>query len=327
MTRSELAAAILGSEIFTSWHWFRYHFSHELYGVGHPLAGGFMDAALECEARMPGYANEVVRRIASLGGREKHLPDWEQLLTILAELYVVAQIARWPWPAGTSFESEPTAQGSRKNPEIAVRLNGSTYAYEVKTPCLFSHQEARRTNPIQIASRYVDAAVLPRIVGGTQLYTPPRDNPIKDFLKSAEEKFRPFASSITSFTGILVICWDDFVYEPISALEHPQCGLLTDNSYFTGNDGIPVTFPSVGGVVVVRHLHQLFRACRDEPVGDGLRGPFDYGYPENFPWKSFHQNPIAPPVPNAAIECLHARSPALEMGTEYFPKEYVMWLG
>ncbi len=56
-------------------------------------------------------------------------------------------------------------------------------------------------------------------------------------------------------------------------------------------------------------------------------GPFDYGEPGHFPWKSFHRNPTAPPIPSLAIECLHARSPQLEMGAEYFPKEYVMWLG
>jgi hypothetical protein len=276
---------------------------------------------------MPGYALKIVQRVAAIRGREKHLPDWEQLLTILAELHVVAQVSRWEWPNGAKFENEPTAVGSRKNPEIAVTLDGHTIAYEVKAPCLFAHQEARATNPIQIASRYLDASALPWIVGEEQIYTPPRDNPIKDFLRSAEEKFRPFASSSKDFTGILVICWDDFVYEPISALEHPRCGLLTPDSYFKDESGNAVAFPSVGGVVVVRHLHQLLRACRDEPVGDGLRGPFDYGARGQFPWKTYHSNPLASPPPKVAIDCLHALPPHAEMGTEYSPKEYIMWMG
>lgn len=326
MERDELAQLFRDSAIFSDWHWFRYHFSHELYGYGHPLAAGIISCALECESRMAGYAEALVERIASISGREMHLPDWEQLLAVLAELHVVAQIARWSWPEDALFVQEPTAPGSDKNPELAVTTGGKTYGYEVKAPSLFAHAEARRTNDNQVASRFADRATLAKLSGDNQVGTWPRDNPVKDFLISSEEKFQPFQNSYENFTGILIICWDDFIYEPISALTHPTSGLLTSNSFYRDNNNEAVRFPSVDGVVVLRHLHQLGRACQDKPPGDGLFGPFDYGPAGAFPWKSLHQNPAGTDVPPEAVECLHAVPPSGEMGTEYFPKEYIMWL-
>lgn len=324
---NEIRARIRGSEIFRAWHWFRYHFDNELNGRGHPLARGFINAALACDARMPGYAEHVVDRVSSVGGREKHLPDWEQLLTILAELHVVAQIARWDWPEGVEFAREPTAPGSKRNPELSVQLNGQTFAYEVKAPSLFAHAAQRGSNPTQVASRYIDRARLAEVLGEGEGVTWPRDNPVKDFLISSEEKFAPFNASTDEFAGILVICWDDFIFEPVSALTHPGCGLFTPNSFYRSPDDEPVGFPSVGGVVLLRYLHQLVHACQDKPLRDGLEDPFDYGVPNSFPWKSFHQNPNARNVPRAAIDCLHARAPSPAMGAEYFPQEFITWLG
>lgn len=326
MDRRELAALFRLSRILRDWHWFQFHFNHELNGAGHPLAAGIIDCALEVEARMPGYAARFVDRIASIGGRERHLPDWEQLLTVLAELHVVAQISRWEWPEGAIFVEEPTVAGSDRNPELSVLVDGHTYAYEVKAPAIFAHTEARGSNPTQVSSRYARREVLERLVdeGGV---TWPRDNPVKDFLISAESKFRPFADALQNFTGILVICWDDFIYEPISALEHPACGLLTKASFYRDAEDQAVEFPSVGGVVVIRHLLQLILACQDQPLGDGLRSPFDYGSEGAFPWKTFHQNPRARLVPPLALLPLDARPPSPEMGAEYAPKELIWWLG
>lgn len=325
MTKNELSALFRASLIYSRWHWFSYHFKMELEGPGHPLAAGILRSALECEARMPGYAEELVKRISSICGLEKHLLDWEQLLTILAELHVVAQICRWGWPEGTTFEKEPIASGSKRNPEIAVRVGNRTYGYEVKAPALFSHGEARGTNPIQVASRFLDKDTLTRMVGDQGGVTWPRDNPVKDFLISAEKKFEPFVRADENFTGILVICWDDFIYEPISALDQSSSGLLTPNSFYRTKSGEAVTFPSVSGIVVLRPLTQFVRACQDKPLGDGLSGPFDYGPQNAFPWKTFHKNPASKDVPQDAIECLHAIPPTLMMGAEYRPQEQVMW--
>jgi hypothetical protein len=81
--------------------------------------------------------------------------------------------------------------------------------------------------------------------------TLPRDNPVKDFLIDAEAKFAPFKAA-TRATSLLVIVWDDHIYEPITVLTQEQCGLLTPNSCYTDASGGPVTFPDIDAVVLIR---------------------------------------------------------------------------
>jgi hypothetical protein len=268
----------------------------------------------------------VVDRLAAVAGREKHLPDWEQLLQLLAELHVVTQVLCWRWPEGTSFEAEPTATNSQKNPELLVKTPTVSIGIEVKAPSLFQHQQARTANSEQIASRFASMEFLAAMVHSRDEVTWPRDNPVKDFLLSANEKFASFCADDPKFVGVLVICWDDFIYEPISALSHPKCGLFTPDSFARDHADNPMLFPSVAGVVVVRHLHQLFRACRDEPLLDGCRHPLDYGDSDRFPWKAFIDNPHGRHVPDEVLRCLQARAPSVDMGAEYQPAEYVMWI-
>lgn len=292
----------------------------------HPLADAIIQACLDCEARIPGYAEQVIERIAQVGGREKHQPDWEQLLQYLAELHVLRQVLAWPWLEGTRFEAEPRTTKNGKNPELIVRTGDFNLGLEVKAPSLFQHQRARSINHTQIASRFASKDLLSSLIPDTSEITWPRDNPVKDFLVSAEAKFSDFTAD-AGFVGILVIVWDDFIYEPLSALAHPSCGLLTENSFAKDASGQPLRFPSVSGVVVIRHLHQLVRACRDESLIDGLIAPFDYGEPGRFPWKAFIDNPAGPAVPDQVLDLLQARKTTYAMGAEYsLRQEYIMWL-
>jgi hypothetical protein len=326
MTRHDLFQIIAGSRLFQQWHWFRYHFSHSLNGFPHPLAESIIDACLVGESKSKGFAKATIERLASVGGREKHLPDWEQLLQQLAELHVVHRVLTWNWPAGTTFEIEPHGEGSKKNPEVVVSLPHLRIGFEVKAPSLFAHAENRGKNPTQIASRFAPRDVIDAMAKPGSGVTMPRDNPIKDYLISAESKFEPFRRNDANFFGVLVIVWDDFIYEPISALLQPDSGLFTQNSFFRDLDGNAETFPSISGVVAIRHLNQLLRACRDEQLMDGCRGPFDFGERGKFPWKVFIQNPWGPATPEQAIEALDARPPQDDMGAEYHPQEYIMWI-
>jgi hypothetical protein len=52
----------------------------------------------------------------------------------------------------------------------------------------------------------------------------PRDNPVKDFLLSADAKFAAFKAQHLTFTSALVIVWDDFIQEPRT------CTLSTANA-------------------------------------------------------------------------------------------------
>jgi len=325
MTRHDLLGLVADSKLFKHWHWFYYHFDLSLKGQPHSLAEAIIEACLACESKSKGYAGVAIERLASVGGREKHLPDWEQLLQQLAELHVVHRILTWDWPAGTTFAVEPHGDASKKNPEIVASLPHLRVGIEVKAPALFSHAENRGKNPTQIASRFAPKEAIDALAKPELGVTMPRDNPVKDYLLSAEAKFEPFRRVDSEFFGILVIVWDDFVYEPISALLQEDSGLFTAKSFFRGDDGNAVTFPSLAGVVVIRHLNQLVRACRNEPLMDGCRSPLDYGQEGMFPWKVYVQNPYGPAAPREALLALDARPPSHDMGAEYQPQEFVMW--
>lgn len=326
MTRHDLLQLVARSRVFQHWHWFRYHFSHSLNGCPHPLAEAFIEACIACENKSKGFAKASVERLASVGGRDRHLPDWEQLLQQLAELHVIHRILTWTWPAGTTFEIEPHGEGSTKNPEVVVTMPHLRIGVEVKAPSLFTHIENRGKNPTQIASRFAPRDVIEAMAKLGTGVTMPRDNPVKDYLVSAEAKFEPFRRNDANFIGILVIVWDDFIYEPISALLQPESGLFTENSFFKASDGSSVRFPSIAGVVAIRHLNQLIRASRDEPLMYGCRSPLDFGKLGEFPRKVFIQNPWGPATPTEAIEALDARPPYDDMGAEYRPQEYIMWV-
>lgn len=271
MTRDELVAIVADSRVFQHWHWFDWHFQHVLKGVPNTLADSIINACLVCEDRIPGYAERTISMIAGIGGKEKHLPDWEQLLQVLAEILVVSHVLGLDWGDATTFESEPSVERHGKNPEILVQNEHITLAVEVKAPALFSHQESRAANPEQIAARFASQDKIKELLADPEKTTFPRDNPVKDFLISAESKFEQFPMcQENNFFGVLVIVWDDFIYEPLSSLLHPSSGLLTENSFYKDAEGKPVNFPSVGAVVVIRQLHQIVRACRDEQLADGL---------------------------------------------------------
>lgn len=325
MTREELLQIVFESNIFKEWHWFRYHFEHQLRGYNHPLSEAIIDACIDCERHIPGYAKHVIERIASVGGREKFMPHWEQLLQLLAELHVVRHVLVCDWPEDTTFESEPTSGNDKKNPEIALTTSEFKLGIEVKTPAIFKHWDQRSANPTQLPSRAIPKEQHKDLPDATDGITLPRDNPVKDFLISANEKFAGLRQN-GNFFGVLAIVWDDFIYEPISALCHPDCGLLTPNSFAIDDNGNPMSFPAVDAIFIIRHLHQLIRACRDEPLVDSCRSPLDYGRHDDFPWKAFIPVPGGKELNERIIGCFQGREPSPEMGAEYLPKELVWWV-
>jgi len=324
MTEQDVVVRVADSDIFKRWHWFSYHFNLLLKGNEPFLAGPIISACLECETAIPGFADEFISAIASICGREKHLPHYEQLLQRLAELFVIRQLVRFPWPTPRSFRWEPTAGTSKKNPEICVEYLNTTVGFEVKAPSLIEHINKRSTRPLQIPSR---SDALPALIGehSKDEVTLPRDNPVKDFLISANEKFAEFKKSDPRFIGILVIVWDDFIYEPISSLLDPGAGLFTPKSFAKKADGSTICFENVDGVVIIRYLHQIIRATREHPLIDGFLTLFDYGTPGSFPFKAFVQNPNCSNVPAVVLESLQAEIPSPILGAEYVPSNLVWW--
>lgn len=327
MTEDELYKHAFESRMFRDWHWFRWHFEHRLHGRDHPLATSIVRACLDVEEHVPGFAIAMFDEIASVAGMKKFLPHWEQLLQRLCELLVIRHVCKYGWSGEARFQWEPTAGESAKNPELAVHTSDRTYGLEVKAPSIIQHWRERTQNPTQVPSRSMPKEEIQHLPNAEAGITLPRDNPVKDFLVSAQEKFSAFQAEDERFVGILVIVWDDFIYEPISALIHPDCGLFTPNSFARSPDGEPMSFPAVTGVVTVRHLHQLIRACRDEPLADSCQHALDYGRSGEFPYKAFIQNPGAPECPSEILDCLQAAPPHPSMGAEYMPKDLVWWFG
>jgi hypothetical protein len=326
VSREDLYARVLGSQVFTQWHWFRWHFEHYLREKReHPLTRSIVDACLRCEDKLPGFAVEFIDRMATISGREKHPSDWEQLLQSLAELLVIDQALGHPWPSAPTFAWEPVSGTSKKNPELEVATGTWRLGIEVKAPALFKHMYERAKNGLQLLSR-IPPEVIPQLAAQVAGVTYPRDNPVKDFLLSADSKFASFKASDARYIGLLVIVWDDFINEPISALAQPDSGLFTDNSFAKDPAGSPLRFANVDGVVIVRHLHQLVHACSGQPFEDQCRHALDYGREREFPFKAYVANPnAATAVPEEVLDCFQALPPHPMMGAEYVPSEVVWW--
>jgi len=256
-----LAAAVWAIGGSKDWHWFAFHFNQM---SPHPFCISIVDACADCEKKLPGLGFQFIKDIASICGMKNHNPHYDQLLQKLAELLVLRQLLTLDWPEGTSFQHEPAAFAGGKRPELRVVTPERSFLFEVKTPSLQEHTRARETNPFQAPGRALPIEQTKALVGNAGL-TLPRDNPIKDFLLDADEKFAQFKTAQAE-TSVLVIVWDDFIYEPITVLKHAQCGLLTENSYLKEATGAAVQFLNIDAVVVVRHLIYFDRAARERPL-------------------------------------------------------------
>ncbi|HCC55336.1 MAG TPA: hypothetical protein DEQ20_10525 [Desulfobulbaceae bacterium] len=322
----ELLQYIYESKIFSEWHYYAYHFRHLLRGYEHPFAQSIVNACLLCENKLPGFAKSFIDAIASISGREKYKPHYEQLLQRIAELHILQKLLSYEWPFEAKFKYEPTTNHSRKNPELTIEGGIKTIGVEVKAPSLLTHRKTRSTNPTQISARIFTEQQIEELPDASEGVTYPRDNPVKDFLISAEEKFKPFNEEYTDFSGVLVIVWDDYIYEPITALIHEGSGLFTGNSFALDNEGNSLKFLNVDGVIIISHLHQLIRAAAEQPLVDSCRHPLDYGLDGDFPQKVFISNPNGNGVPDTLLECLQAYTPTRKMGAEYSPSDLIWWI-
>jgi hypothetical protein len=278
-----------------------------------------LDALDAVDSATPGYASEMLQRIGSIDGVGEE--QYEAVLQILAEIYVTSGLVRKADRSeGVSFFTHEPSLGQQKNPEFEVRISNNWLVVEVKAPRLIQHGRLRTANEFQLNARLPKGA-LPE---GEK--TLPRDNPVKDFLISAEEKFISYEQVRADAYRVLVIIWDDFSNEPIAALQNSGSGLLTANSFYRDDSGDPVVFSHIDGILIVRHQHQLIRATRCEPLIDDLKGAFAYEH-NFFPPKAYIECPGGKELPEAMLKALNATPIADCVGAEYHPSELVMWVG
>lgn len=318
--RLALYERLRSGPMFSGWHWLQWNFADHPQGETY-FARLTLNVLLHCDAAMPGYADEMLGRLESLGGKEKDFKDYEAIRQWLGELVVVGHFVAWDWPASVSFRHEPVATGSSRNPEIVV--NGGTFrlGVEVKTPNLSSFARTRSHRDWQLLVRvHGDPTGLPGTV------TLPRDNPLKDFLISADAKFAAFRATDPAFRSVLVIVWDDYVNEPISALLSPGSGLLTPSSFDTLPDGTRRRYPNVDAIVLLRHQHQLQEGMANRPPLDDRDHFLDYGSPDRFPPNALIPCPDGRALNQPLLDALCAAPIAPHLGAEYLPGDWVMWV-
>lgn len=326
MNAVEFYEEVLSSKIFKEWHYFRYHFECFQYGRFNWLANDIAKACLLCEDVVPGFSKLFIEKLASIGGRDRFEPHYEQLIQLLAELHILTQVYTFSQQMNADYFSEEQNASKSKFPEVIVKVRNCHIGVEVKSPQFFKHVNMRATRPYQVPARSMPVEALSRIADGMENVTLPRDNPIKDFLVSADDKFNEVKSRFSNFYGILVIVWDDFIYEPISALLSQQSGLLTPSTFFKDTNGNPVTYLNIDGIFIIRHLHQIVASTREEPLADSCQWTFDYGQPDIFPWKAFVPTPWGKRIPTKIIECFQGRLLSPMLGAEYVPNDIIMWV-
>jgi hypothetical protein len=144
---------------------------------------------------------------------------------------------------------------------------------------------------------------------------------------SANEKFKEFKAN-DNFYSILFVIWDDFIYEPISALIGKPSGLFLEESFAKDNNGKRKKFPFVDAVFLDRHLIQIMNATQDKNLLDGKKHAMDYGHYNEFPYKVVIPNPdsfLSDKIPNEVFECFQIHKISPELGAEYVPSDIILW--
>lgn len=321
MTKGEILKEFLTSDVINKWHWFNYHFTFYRNGVEHPFAKAIINSIYQIGQKMPKADKDLVKKLTAISGSDKNQDHYEQLMQVLSEILIINQVVNFDWQENVEFEYEPKIGDSKKNPEINIKLESKIIGLEVKSPNLVEHRNNRSKNSFQLTSRNPLSEILPK--GST---TFPRDNPIKDFLISADKKFESFKKHYTNYIGILYIVWDDYINEPISALINNPKGLFKSESFARNSKGEILKFENVDFVVISRHRYQLHQMAGEQIFTYPIEHPLDYGKRDIFPFKVLIQNPNSKQdLTKDIIDCFQVYAPSRKLGAEYNPTDVITW--
>lgn len=321
MTKIEILKEFLNSDLINKWHWFNYHFNFYRNGLEHPFAKAIIDSIYEIGQKIPGADKDLIKKITSINGSEKNQDHYEQLMQVLSEIMVIHQVSNFSWEEKVEFQYEPKIGNTKKKPEVNIKLESKIIGLEVKSPNLVEHRNNRAKNPFQLISRNPLNKILPK-----GYITFPRDNPIKDFLISADQKFNSFKNHYKNYIGILHIVWDDFINEPISALINDPKGLFRSESFAKDKKGEILKFENVDFVVISRHRYQLHQMAAEQIFTYHIEHPLDYGKRDTFPFKVLIKKPNSKiELSKDIIDCFQVYSPSMNLGAEYTPTDMVSW--
>lgn len=301
-------------------HWLDFHF----YNVTN-VSLSISKALEDIDDKKKGTGNILAKNLMDIKYKESESDDrkrktFEQLVQLIAEIMALQCICKINWPEGTKFDYEPQAPNG-KRPEFRVETDQDIYLFEVKAPSLLKHKENRRKNAIQMPYRHSEGT-LELFSEGFDGVTLPKDNTIKDFLLSAQDKFSSF-SNAKKIYRILVIVWDSYMYEAISPLINPHNGLLTKNSWL-GND----KFNCIDSVIVINKMDQIIEALKSNHV-TGIPGDIEIK-DTHLPNVAFN-NVNGNAIPDFLIDAFHAfdgthLKPHEFIGAEYAPLDMIMWI-
>lgn len=302
--------------------WLDYHLNQ-----AHPTRFGLqIIAALAfCESRQNALGCQFATELAAIPyhpsaiDRARWIAGFEQLIQKLAELIVLRSICSVQWIEPFKITIEPTNVSTGKKPDFVVHEAAKKWLFEVKCPAFHAYQDKRRNNAHQLPVRSFLHELFSDAPDGLTL---PRDNVVKDFLASADQKFRDFDGDSTS--SILAIVWDSHIYEATSILKHEHSGLLTDKSWFAHNGSV-IQFASVDHVIVINRLDDLVCAAQ-EGVSSLDSEPFVLGGPTSLP-SVWCPNVHADELEQRICEPFDAWPfDGTGVAADYALTDYVMWL-
>jgi hypothetical protein len=183
------------------WHWFQYHFSRV---PPTPFGQSVIDACIGLERLRTGCGLQFILDVARIGGRDREWRDYDQILQKLAEVLVINSVLDMNWPTIPGIQVEENAPGSRKGVDCVATLHNHKYGFEIKAPALLVHRQHRAENPLQVPGRFAPHdhfEVLADQVAGK--VTLPRDNPVYDFLVSANH-CRPVKQAVSADKGMIL---------------------------------------------------------------------------------------------------------------------------
>ena len=324
MNRDKVLQIISDKVLTTDWHFLHYHFSPYKDGYEHFLCASMVDACTRIEAVIEGYTEEFASRLASFSDREMYVPHFEQIVQLLAELFVIQHLALLELPDAI-FAHEPSSTTSDKNPEVGIEVSDKRIFVEVKCREFISHNNNRGEAAVEVPARMDGIKELAEsMVNDDETLVYPRDNLVKDFLVSANEKFEGIKKDYHNAISVLVIVWDDFIYEPISSLLNSASGLITENSFYV-NGNNPVVFKYIDAVIVVRQSHHIVRATRNQLPIDGLMNPLNWGKKNSVLPKAYIPVSTTPEIDGYLCDIFQAHHiEELQAIAEYRPQQIVL---
>lgn len=322
MKKDAIIERVLKSDLNNKWHWFSYHFKFFKNGFEHPFAKSIVDCIYNISQINEDAAIDLIDKLTSISGKEKDIDHYEQLMQVLAEILIINQAFTYNWTDLLGFEYEPRTDLSNKNPEINIKTKFRTIGIEVKSPSILKYQAERQSRGVQLTSRNLFRDVLDK-----NKTTLPRDNPVKDFLISANSKFKSFKEKIPNYISVLYIVWDDFINEPISALLAKPHGLFEIDSFAKDKNGKIMKFEYVDFIMISRHRFQFQQMAGEAIFPDEIEHPLDYGKKEIFPFKVIIKNPYSTANDFKELnDCFQVYEPSSLMGAEYNPGDIIMWI-